>query len=1011
MEQRSPSLPREAWLEKPRASRTSMAQHGPRKVCGVQPLQGPVDSAEDPSASVVSPQEEDPLSCIRACCTRRPQAQAQKLSFLACVRTACTAALKDREAHKHLSACASEVAQCIEELLQEEPADRLDTELRQQAMSAIATMSSAWLLPEKQKNSLLCACLSSVLHLPGYEADTDLDMATYTETMEALHRLLQVLVGSAGTSVLMELQNILELLLPFTTCQLAAVEERAVACIARLLAFCNTCPLPELCFCFTRAAVFQHNCQENQRLPVLGKLAGHLILCCSSTDERTRDEAMKAIHQLFTFITAPGLLPKQKEPKMPQPWDSQQTLLPQEVSHEDRARNVFEVLRKCLLYPETVNILLTAIESMTAPGLHSTQLAAHMVDVLTAKARFPPREVRKIVNVIYSSLPSIRAQPALKSLGRALLVLVSKFPREMVTSLLVCSPTCTRVAVIMWREMLSEPPAVEKVLQQLLPVLRNHSLHHTSPFIKDWPRVLALAAAKVLPEILQLPLVLKEAEAIFPQLFLALLLQVSFTVNLTQQEVEIFFEAHQQHQLTPIRAVVQSLKVLLCSVGLQRQMEAIQEQGGWDALLSTVTHLQGVQVVARVMRELPGALRDPIFHHLVELLSTSFFYSWETVAMVFLIEMLDCVDLNKELHRIMILFTTYLQSQSVGMQQLVLRGILKLSQRQDTARPMIIFLPCVMELLQDADSDIRAVALPILSNLLQLLEGVKLSLMALALAGKLPALINDESSTVRQLSIDLFLETLNYVEDQEKRKMQEEVCRSLVLLYLHLHDEEESVAKASQKALLGAARFLRWRRLEHLVQTAQFWQIGECMVCTFPHPTTGSGPPCANPALFPLQLDKRRRRSAAQEYLGQSLLYLQSPQESLRREAVRFIGLLGQHMRDQEQAETEYIYQRESGSAMSGQPAGNVPVPCSLLSEGTAGRPAGTQLSSSLCSSLISGLQEAQQDPSPFVSSLALQTLKILKETRPRPPQGDFGQLFSRLRSAWRRWRSSRAHR
>lgn len=50
----------------------------------------------------------------------------------------------------------------------------------------------------------------------------------------------------------------------------------------------------------------------------------------------------------------------------------------------------------------------------------------------------------------------------------------------------------------MWREMLSEPPAVEKVLQQLLPVLRNHSLHHTSPFIKDWPRVLALAVSSSL---------------------------------------------------------------------------------------------------------------------------------------------------------------------------------------------------------------------------------------------------------------------------------------------------------------------------------------------------------------------------------------------------------------------------------------------------------------------------------------------------------------------------------
>lgn len=62
-----------------------------------------------------------------------------------------------------------------------------------------------------------------------------------------------------------------------------------------------------------------------------------------------------------------------------------------------------------------------------------------------------------------------------------------------------------------------------------------------------------LQAARILPEIIQLPLVLKEAEAIFPQLFLALLLQVSFTMELTLQEVEIFWEVHQQHHLTPIR--------------------------------------------------------------------------------------------------------------------------------------------------------------------------------------------------------------------------------------------------------------------------------------------------------------------------------------------------------------------------------------------------------------------------------------------------------------------------
>lgn len=151
---------------------------------------------------------------------------------------------------------------------------------------------------------------------------------------------------------------------------------------------------------------------------------------------------------------------------MPELWECQQTLLHQEVSQENRARNIFEVqtanpeptgeprpavsgraqalspsspgahralpLRtpgvpqptpapsspeaparpsshsgnelsllsflpqmflKYLLYPERLDVFLTAIESMTAPRLHSTELAAHMVDVLAAEAHFPPRRV------------------------------------------------------------------------------------------------------------------------------------------------------------------------------------------------------------------------------------------------------------------------------------------------------------------------------------------------------------------------------------------------------------------------------------------------------------------------------------------------------------------------------------------------------------------------------------------------------------------------------------------
>lgn len=115
-------------------------------------------------------------------------------------------------------------------------------------------------------------------------------------------------------------------------------------------------------------------------------------------------------------------------------------------------------------------------------------------------------------------------------------------------------------------------------------------------------------------------------EAIFPQLFLALLFQASFTTELTLQEVHIFWTEHRQDQLTPIRcsipflsslpttrsqarvgakhfslcrSAVQSLKVLLCSMGFESQVLAIEAQGGWDTLLSSQTHLMGVRIIAR----------------------------------------------------------------------------------------------------------------------------------------------------------------------------------------------------------------------------------------------------------------------------------------------------------------------------------------------------------------------------------------------------------------------------
>ncbi|NXJ36605.1 MROH7 protein, partial [Ciconia maguari] len=801
--------------------------------------------------------------CLSICPSLGWQQEAEKLRFLASICTVCSTTSVDSTMWDMLYFCQLEVVEAIEVLLQEEPTDHLGTALRQQAMLAITSMSRAGLLLQEKSSSLLHTCFCSIFHLPPQEDTRGPKASLYSKTLAAMDSMLQVLVRSADTLGILELQNILQLLLPFTNSQLAVVQERAMARIARLANFITTYPLLQVCPCFAQTTVLRHQCSKTYQFVMLGRLVGHLTLCCTCKDKGTRHEAAEALHHLHTFILQQrrrwpwlhdtGQLQHQEGWQARQPW---------QLSQNSRASRIFLMFMKYLQPSDQADIILMAIKSLRAPSAYSISFAAHMVDVLVADPAFQPGQVLNIVWAIYRNLPSVRAVVALNSLDRALLVLMEKHPSEVVASLLQCSPTCTHVAMAMWKVMLSEPQIAEKVVRELLSMLMNQSLRKTSTSTKDNPRILSLAAARMISEILLQPACLREVKAIFPQLFLALLFQVSFTTELTLQEVHVFWRKHQQDLLTPIRSAVQSVRVLLCSMGFESQVLAIEAQGGWDALLSTQTHLMGVRIVAREMMKTPRPLRSTIFCHLAELLSVED-PTWEMIAMAFLIEMLGCTDLNEELDRALEIFSMYLRSQCLGMPSLVLRGILRLTERPDMARKTLVLLPYVMEQLQGADSDASAAALPVLGNMLRLLEGKTPSLTALALADKLQPLFNDESDTVRELSIRLFQNVMGLVVGAEKKKMKKEVWDSLLPLLFHLHDQNKSVAKASQEALHSAGRFLKWEQLAQLAETAQAWRISECLLA--------------------------RNRSRAKDYLRQSQPYLQSPQEPLRREAVRFI--------------------------------------------------------------------------------------------------------------------------
>ncbi|KAM6238907.1 uncharacterized protein M6G45_012486 [Spheniscus humboldti] len=259
----------------------------------------------------------------------------------------------------------------------------------------------------------------------------------------------------------------------------------------------------------------------------------------------------------------------------------------------------------------------------------------------------------------------------------------------------------------------------------------------------------------------------------------------------------------------------------------------------------------------------------------------------------------------------------YLRRPSLVLLSLVLRGLVTLSQRPETAGKMLVLLPDIMETQQDASTDNKMKALLVFRNVMGRMKRKEASPTALQLVEKLLPLFDDESSQLRELSICLFKDVIQMVVGNDKQQMKKNVRRSLLPLFFHMSDQSESVAKASREALLVAAKLLKWKQLKHLTQTQQTCRIGECLLV--------------------------QDRSRVEEYLSQSLPYLKDAQVTLREAAVRFIGLAAQHLRDKSEEK---------------------------LSE------------------ICTALQLLDKDAELSVSSLAAQTMLILRCPREQPTSG-----------------------
>ncbi|XP_051652281.1 maestro heat-like repeat-containing protein family member 6 [Manacus candei] len=539
--------------------------------------------------------------------------------------------------------------------------------------------------------------------------------------------------------------------------------------------------------------------------------------------------------------------------------------------------------------------------------LFNTQTSAALLDLLVQNGVYKAKQVPAIVRCIHQWLTSnVSAE---HRLDKTLVLLTEAHPMDVAVTLLRSAPACDRAARTMWKTLISSRRTKEPVLQILFHVLEYWPAHRRRTSDGDERDVFALAATVALWEIIQLshswcPSAVKDNS---PRLLLTLLFQVFISTEEMSEEVETFWRrCREQRSLppNPNRFAVQTVKALLRQLLDEDVLMAIGRKCGWDMLLKADTHHYAVGLLARELCRFSRSFCRSIAVSLLPRLSRGE-PLWELPALAFLVEAKSIRSLNESL----------------------------------------------LELLQDADTDTVQMTLSVFINVLGLKVIEISSPIALKLLEVLRPLFDNEHSQLQQLSMLLFRELMEVTE--RSKSLKPHVYLSLVPFYFNWHNENQRVAEASRRALFGAAKFLKWRDLENLVTMEQPWRFPECLVRTAPKPqplaplehpalcspqtrpqrllagpqgSAGRGAPCwgqgapgqgaePEPSLpsvpwRSLQLEKDRSRVG--QYVRQALPFLESPEEPLRKLAIKFLGIAARSMK-QEQPELQLICQALQG--------------------------------------------------------------------------------------------------
>ncbi|XP_074148776.1 protein MROH8 [Sminthopsis crassicaudata] len=798
----------------------------------------------------------------------------EKLAFLRSLSTLSHAIPYDETTESFIHEHLSQILNAITILVQQEPLHSLFSPVRQELFITITDLSCQdinLLLGSDDRSNLFSDVIKSIITLPSIKTlsilqtvmpsvqyDTE---SLYRQTFQAFCEMLQCLV--IQDPHLENLDQILEHMEPWLQSTKDHERERATISMSQMLG------------CLSRHL----NLQPPLLFQKLGSLVALMALLCGDPVEEVAQEAAEGIHYLLHItLKLKGITADRKSRQ-----NIKETMkrckelldisnIKEFYSSPFKIAQVFEVF---LSPNELVQFIVTTLDGLKNLKHPCTQQSAGellVTLVKSAETRF--EKVPDIMRAICDRLPIISQPSARQQAINIVSLFISrpKYTDVVLNHLLFYPIPFDRHLAELWRTLDIDLPSTTWILWRLLRKLQK--CHNVD---QEKMEYIAVAATEALYEIFVGNKLQAATYRLFPQLLMALLIQVHHSIGLTMSDITVPDDVCPSNKAvstsTPLSFAIQATKTLLLRTSCWYEFHIMEKRKGWNLLEMEYFHLDGVSLLANVLLEKHGMLAHKVLYLLIPLLNRGNEKHRLTSA-AFFVELFRSPLARRIPKRYTITrLEEWLYHENQQFRVLSLKGMDSLlcyhQGKEEAIKGMI---PAILSNLSETNERIVLFSINILRSLLDTMDFTTLKTTMQALF----SLFSDVRPNIHLFAVNVFGDSIKMVKHKDKQDIEGQILESLIPLLLHTQDENDAIVEESNRVLTICGHFLKWK-LPREVYNKDPWHSnpsGIGIICKF--------------------FEQKCRGKC--NIMMQTMNYIKNHQVQLKRAAILFTGLLAKYM-------------------------------------------------------------------------------------------------------------------